>query len=331
MRTARQRGFTLLEVLVVIAIIGVLVALLLPSVQAAREAARRAQCVNHLGQLILAVHNYESQHGVYPPGTIDAKGPILNAQLGYHHNWVIQILPFIEDRVTWEAIDKRVGVYHPKQVPLLAVPPRLIDCPSSWAPQGNPCYAGVHNDTEKPIDAADNGVFFLNSKLRIEDVSDGLAHTLFLGEKIPDGWDLHWMSGTRVTLRNAGSGINALKYRVDLPQAQDRRENTAVWEPLDDEGMGMGPVAGGEAGAMPGEELDLEPEFPKLALAPALAPGGPGNPLWVGGFGSFHPAGANFAFGDGSVRHLRNVIELAVLQQLAHRKDGQLPPRWNDQ
>src|ERR1044071_4219572 len=74
----RKSAFTLVELLVVIAIIGVLVALLLPGVQAAREAARRSMCCGHLNQLILAVHNYEMAHGCYPPGTLDATGPISN-------------------------------------------------------------------------------------------------------------------------------------------------------------------------------------------------------------------------------------------------------------
>jgi prepilin-type N-terminal cleavage/methylation domain-containing protein/prepilin-type processing-associated H-X9-DG protein len=316
-----RRGFTLVEILVVIAIIGVLVALLLPAVQSARMQTRCLQCQCQLSQLILAVQNYETLHGVYPPGTIDAKGPILNAQLGYHHNWIIQILPYIEQTNTWEAIDKRVGVYHARQVPLLAAAPRILDCPGCPAPQGNPCYAGVHHDVEKPIDATDNGMFFLNSKLRIEDVQDGLSQTLSLGEKMPDGWDLHWMSGTRATLRNAGWGINAHKYRVDLPAADDRTSGEiSAWE-LSAMIPGEGPLDA------PPPPAGTEAEFPQWRLAPPTSPGGPGNPLWVGGFGSDHRSGANFAFGDGSVRLLANTLQPIVLQQLAHRKDGNVSPR----
>src|ERR1700735_1506800 len=106
-----KRGFTLIELLVVIAIIAVLISLLLPAVQASREAARRAQCVNNLMQIILAVKNYESSHEVLPPGTINPTGPIVNKPQGYHHNWISQILPYLEYRNVNRNIDFNVGVY----------------------------------------------------------------------------------------------------------------------------------------------------------------------------------------------------------------------------
>ena len=105
-----------------IAIIGVLVALLLPAVQAAREAARRMQCTNNLCQLILAVQNYEMTFRVYPPGTINDTGPIQNLPQGYHHNWITQLLPFIEEQNIYNHMDFQVGVYDDKNLPVRQTP-----------------------------------------------------------------------------------------------------------------------------------------------------------------------------------------------------------------
>ncbi len=90
----RHRGFTLVELLVVIAIIGVLVALLLPAVQAAREAARRTQCANHLKQIGLAVHNFHDTQGGLPPLMLGRRRPTF---------WAV-ILPYMEQGVVWDRI-----------------------------------------------------------------------------------------------------------------------------------------------------------------------------------------------------------------------------------
>ncbi len=313
-----RTGFTLVELLVVIAIIGVLVALLLPAVQAAREAVRRTSCMNNLNQLMIAVHNYEMPHGVYPPGTIDAKGPIVNARVGYHHNWIVQILPFIEQESLWKAIDKSQGVYHPSNRRAAASSLSVLRCPSNGSPRRGPItYAGVHHDLEKPIDAQDDGVFFLNSAVRYDDINDGASNTIFLGEKLPDAWDFGWMSGTRATLRNAGSFPNSLNYRNGLARPSELLEFST--DDISAEGL-------------PGEELpELPAEEPPVPFEapPGFVPGPggvlPGNPLFVGGFGSEHPGGANFALGDGSVRFISQTIAQNVFSNLANRHDGQLP------
>ncbi|MBX6312627.1 MAG: DUF1559 domain-containing protein [Isosphaeraceae bacterium] len=88
-----RRGFTLIELLVVIAIIGVLIALLLPAVQSAREAARRAQCVNNLKQIALGMHNYHDANQVFPPGQKSC----------CWGTWILFMLPYVEQTALWNA------------------------------------------------------------------------------------------------------------------------------------------------------------------------------------------------------------------------------------
>jgi len=279
MRRKSDKAFTLVELLVVIAIIGILIALLLPAVQAAREAARRISCTNNLSQVVLAVQNYSMANFVYPPGTINDEGPIVNLPAGYHHNWISQILPYMEETNTYNHVNFAAGVYDESNAQVRQVRIGALMCPSSpWGGRseiGVTSYAGCHDPLETPIDEDNQGVFFRNSAVHYEDVTDGSAHTIFVGEKFVEENDaLGWMSGTKATLRNTGAVIN-----VERPQRR---------------------------GAMP--------ESP---------PPDKGN-LFVGGFGSYHPAGAQFAFGDGHVSFLRENIEPEVLQQLAHRADGKL-------
>lgn len=316
MTMKRPRGYTYLEMLTVIAIVGVLVALFLPAVQAAREAARRMACGNHLAQIILAVQEYESAHQVYPPGTVDAQGPIFHLPQGYHHNWISQILPFLEQEPLARHVDYRVSVYDVANQPPRRAYVELLLCPSSPAADpGYSDYAGVHNDRETPIDVDNNGVFFLNSRIRFDDVVDGVSNTLFLGEKATILGDLGWMSGTRSTLRNLGA-INGLGRRPP-------------WS------TGFPPGVDGDASNAPtlsGEELeailfpsDVSPYGSRGVDPTGLAAKPPQDPnLAVGAFSSQHPGGTQFSLGDGSVRFLSETINVVVRLQLANRADRRL-------
>jgi prepilin-type N-terminal cleavage/methylation domain-containing protein/prepilin-type processing-associated H-X9-DG protein len=340
-------GFTLVELLVVIAIIGVLVALLLPAVQAAREAARRTQCVNNLVQLIVAVHNYEMAHALYPPGTIEAQGPIQNHSWGYHHNWIVQLLPYFEEQVTYNHIDHSVGVYHPNNFPvrILTIPTLL--CPSQPSRgEGYSSYAAVHHDVEAPIDADNHGVFFLNSRVGYQDVTDGSAWTLFLGEKFIEQGDLGWMSGTNATLRNTGAPPSSGRWggwggtlpniaRESLEDAIRREAFEQGYELpriegddlLDfDFGMGGGPLMDDEQAEAQPPEGENGPK-PREKLPGPKPPAAPGPVLPVGGFASYHPGGSMFALGDGHVRFISETISPQVFQQLGHRADGKLRSR----
>ena len=120
----------MIELLIVVAIIAVLIALLLPAIQSSRETARRAQCANNLMQLGIALGNYASTHSVFPPGVVNDKGPILNLPHGYHHSWVVQILPFIGQDNVYRQIDFRQSVYAPSNDTAVGVRISTLLCPS---------------------------------------------------------------------------------------------------------------------------------------------------------------------------------------------------------
>ena len=187
-------------------------------------------------------------------------------------------------------------------------------CPSSPATgRGYSDYAGVHNGREAPIDVDNNGVFFLNSDVRNKDLLDGASHTLIIGEKRTLSGDLGWLSGTRSTLRNMGTtlGISGMAGPFALTAPPGVAD--VVW-PAAPEGEGLlAALFGGPQYTNAGQQDNsggfVRPTKPLLA---------------VGGFGSAHPGGTNFAAGDGSVRFVSNSIAPSIYQDLGNRADRNL-------
>jgi prepilin-type N-terminal cleavage/methylation domain-containing protein len=129
----RPAGFTLVELLVVIAIIGILIALLLPAVQAAREAARRSQCNNNLKQIGLGLQTYADVNKSFPYDALWGLFPNNNFtaftntnQLPYHYPWSASILPFIEQKPLYDAINKRGPIWNQSPQYGLATPPATV-------------------------------------------------------------------------------------------------------------------------------------------------------------------------------------------------------------
>ena len=185
---SNRRGFTLVELLVVIAIIGVLVGLLLPAVQAARETARRMQCSNHLKQITLALHNYESAFKRFPPGR-SVKGISTHAA----------ILPFLEQAGAFELVDPAVAWDHPNNVAATQTYIPNFNCPSDPQQVNATGWTGTTYRSNQgsgilwglpPISTDDpnygmpepDGVFYFSRMLMFRDILDGTSHTAAFSE-----------------------------------------------------------------------------------------------------------------------------------------------------
>lgn len=293
-----DHGFTLVELLVVVAIIGVLCGMIMPAIQSSRESARRVQCEARQMQIGMALEEYDLAHGHLPAGVEDEAGPIRNEPSGQHLAWTGRILAHLEEPTIAAALEERKSAYDKLLDAIRLETPSVYACPSvgltemhsEWQGQrlGLSSYAGVHHDVEAPIDEDQHGVLFRNSRITGDDIADGRAYTLMVGEKVASEelLDLGWLSGSRATLRNAGS--RGLIGNSNAP---------------DD----AGPASG----------TDKKPKASADGKASAAE-----RVLFVGSFDSYHPSGVVFTFADGSVRLLTRDVDPGLLQRLCHRFDG---------
>ncbi len=331
----QRRGFTLIELLVSISIIAVLIALLLPAVQQAREAARRSQCKNNLRQVGLALQNYHSDYLVFPLG-------VRNQYLGFGSSWWVGLLPYLEYGNLYNMYNHDIAScgftpLNPALVADVSMPVML--CPSSpldarvngvLIPGVNmtmPHYAGIAGATNTGTVTGDQlhfaddlfpstdsslcclphldgrvaagGVLIPNRTIAIRDITDGSSNTIVVGE---------------ISSSVLKSGVS---LRVDAGNPSGWAAGTV--------NVGTPPQMLGPGG--------FTPAFPVFNLTTVRYPigtkdgglpgihtdGGPNNPLI-----SAHSGGTQCLLTDGSVRFLSENMNLETLKNLCTRNDGKV-------
>jgi len=318
-------GFTLVELLVVIAIIGILVTLLLPAVQAAREAARRIQCTNHLKQIGLGFVNHHSAHGFFPSGgwslnfVGDPDRGFAEKQPG---GWVYNILPYIEQQSLRDIgagqslADKRTAL-----LTLVRTPLSLMNCPSRRESILYPYVLGdpFANCNASPEHARSDYVANGGNRWLEEIVFGNDYWAFFLIKTYADGdaLDAKWPDTALF------DGIVSPRSQVRIAEVSDGTSKTyLVGEKyLDPDRYTNGADSGDNQTMYVGYDPDTarftesggQPIPPQQDRA--------GWPDFIP-YGSAHPGGCHFVLGDGSVRSINYSIDPLIHSRLGNRRDG---------
>ncbi len=335
------RAFTLIELLVVIAIIAVLIALLLPAVQAAREAARRISCTSNMKQIGVALHNYVSAVGVFPPGYVSAiDKTVLDAcnqdaenkhgvDLGTGWAWGSMILPYMEQGPLYNSINFNLSVAYHENDTCSLTSLNVYLCPSDPGPSTIPVFAD-------PPDPAQPGTYSASS------VVDTLSRGNYVG--MYGIGEICSQSGARDAMNNNGNGplgthagMFYRNSRVSFADVTDGTSNTiavgershnlsyVTWTARSIDGW-VGKTSIAEGGT---DQFNPSPEEAwTQILGPVGLEDGPrtiNHPeAHVEDYWSRHPGGANFLFADGSVRFLKNSINPTPWRALATRNMGEV-------
>jgi len=329
---APRRAFTLVELLVVIAIIGILVALLLPAVQAAREAARRSQCKNHLKQLALAALNYESSQQHLPPS---ARVDLSVTSTGNNGSWGVhgRLLDYLEEASLRDLVDLEQGWdlqraidnvrVAPFQCPSddKAAEPRVFsdDRPTLW-PTNYGFNLGTWFVFDPATREAGDGPFFPNSDLPLARVTDGTSHTLLCAEV--RAWTPY--------KRNGGPGSTEIPQTVEeaaaiiASGAQEKGTGHTEWPD------GRVHHTGFTATMTPNtfvpftnaDGLEVDADYNSWQEGKNGSAGSPTYAMITSR--STHPGQVQVALIDGSVQSVNDDVDLAVWRGMATREGGEV-------
>ncbi len=345
MKDCRSRaGYTLIELLTTIGIIGVLVGLLLPAVQSAREAARRGQCLANLHQIGLAVHAYHADNGCFPPVMTRLKPA--DWEYGGFYSTLTRLLPYLGQGPTYNAINFEIGTWPTDS--LYVLPPgnklllnaanatamgvqiSLFLCPSDGGPlermgnnyRGN-CGVGPFNATSAHHPDSGNGIFPERGVIRMSQVPDGLSHTAAFSERLRGSARRGW---------SASTGYWAL-----LDPTRDVFPVAEGLLPLDGDTMlqacqisahaqaSNGDVTSGRTWFWMGREHTVydhaqEPN----GRVPDCAFFGVITRIGLATAKSWHRGGVNVLMGDGSTRFVQETIARPVWRAFGTRNGGEL-------
>jgi len=309
----RMRGFTLVEALVTVAIVGLLVAILLPAVQAAREAARRGRCLNNLRQMGIALNAYESAHKVYPQGR--------NGRFSLH----VMLLPYLEQRALYGAINFEAGIWATDRItgPNATVINTDVDvflCPSDFADPlpGRQNYVGDSGfgDCIDPSPLERLGMFTDGSttgKLVYygpEAVRDGVSQTIAISE-----WNLG-----RYPVRDARASV--FKITPSLIEEDEFEDFVAACANLDAGSVRIGLIGKPANWVNPGIGSSLFDNDLPINGHSCTNDGSINYGAWTAG--SRHPGGANAVFADGHAQFLRETIAAPLWRALGTRCGGEV-------